>query len=98
MSLEVQQSYSYDPRAADVWACGIVLFAMLANTLPFSDNDLCHDPMFYLWTTDRDRFWKKLVLNPSDLAKSLLEGLLETNASLRLSAHDALKHPFFSSE
>ena len=29
---------SYDPRLADIWSCGIVLYAMICGFLPFEDK------------------------------------------------------------
>jgi 5'-AMP-activated protein kinase catalytic alpha subunit len=30
---------SYDPRLADIWSCGIVLYAMVCGFLPFEDKN-----------------------------------------------------------
>lgn len=35
--VEARQSYS--PLQADLWSCGIILFAMLSGHLPFCDAD-----------------------------------------------------------
>jgi serine/threonine protein kinase len=34
---EVVRGIPYDGRAADVWSCGVILFALLAGRLPFND-------------------------------------------------------------
>ena len=31
----------YSGFAADVWSSGVVLFAMLASAMPFSEQDIC---------------------------------------------------------
>lgn len=38
VSPEILHQYPYDPLSADVWACGVVLFAMVFGNLPFDDS------------------------------------------------------------
>ena len=40
---EVFLRCGYDGAKADVWACGVVLFALVAGRCPFNHKDT-HDP------------------------------------------------------
>lgn len=90
--------------AVDVWACGIVLFALLYNRMPWLDNPQrqFHDitamtklsseskPSIQLIQTVEER------LNTPPLLHSLLCGLLQPSPEKRLTARAALEHKLFS--
>eukprot|EP00178_Gracilaria_changii_P023452 TRINITY_DN70955_c0_g1_i1.p1 TRINITY_DN70955_c0_g1~~TRINITY_DN70955_c0_g1_i1.p1 ORF type:complete len:573 (-),score=102.12 TRINITY_DN70955_c0_g1_i1:1280-2884(-) len=90
--------------AVDVWACGIVMFALLYNRIPWIDQpqqqmrdvsamyQLSHKnkPSIHLVQTAEER------LATPPLLQSLLCALLQPTASKRLTARAALEHPLFA--
>ncbi|BGP57154.1 serine/threonine-protein kinase gin4 [Rhodotorula sphaerocarpa] len=37
---EIMEGVPYDGSKSDIWSCGVVLYALIARTLPFDDDDI----------------------------------------------------------
>lgn len=92
----IQRNYNFK---ADIWSCGVVLFFLLSGTTPFTGKrgEKC---------TYKDVF-RRILSNPIELkgkpwddiseqAKDLIMKLLERDPAKRLSAKQALQHPWVS--
>lgn len=71
----------YNPFAADVWAMGVLLFAMLNNKFPFHVADCNYTKL---------RFIKKF---PADLTK-LQEKIFDVDDNTRITMAQVLEHPW----
>ena len=85
----------YVGELADVWSCGIILYAMLCGTLPFEDdpNNQDGENMMLLYKYIME---SKLSF-PVDLsleAMDLLNRILETNPQKRASLQEIRTHMF----
>ena len=93
-SPEMIKGKKYNGLSVDLWACGIILFAMLCGYLPFDDNN-------------NDGLFKKIIeckidypdpvedeIELSDNALDLINKILTPNPKKRISIEEILEHPF----
>mmetsp|Transcript_42022 Transcript_42022/g.99617 ORF Transcript_42022/g.99617 Transcript_42022/m.99617 type:complete len:329 (-) Transcript_42022:90-1076(-) len=81
----------YTP-AVDMWSVGVILFMLLSGYSPFDDDNV--EALYGKIRSGKydadDPVWDGI----SDLAKDLVARLLTVDASHRLSAFEALQHPW----
>uniref|UniRef100_A0A8C4Y935 BR serine/threonine kinase 2 n=4 Tax=Testudinoidea TaxID=8486 RepID=A0A8C4Y935_9SAUR len=86
---EVIKGEKYDGRRADMWSCGVILFALLVGALPFDDDNLRQ----LLEKVKRGVFHMPHFIPPD--CQSLLRGMIEVEPEKRLSLEQIQKHPWF---
>ena len=77
----------------DTWSVGVILYMTLVGVAPFdgaTDEDIMHKIKIGKYNKNDIRF-----VEHSDEAKDLVYKLLEKNIEKRLSAKEALNHPWF---
>ena len=74
---------------ADVWSCGVVLFAMICGYLPFEDSNTT---VLYKKIIAGEYTLPKFV---SPLARDMLQRLLTTDPERRIKMKDVKTHPWF---
>ena len=87
---EMLEGHEYNGEATDVWSCGIILYAMLCGTLPFSESQ-------------EEIIVKKIKMHdytiPNYLskdAKDLLNHILIINPKERYNIKQIINHPWFN--
>ena len=78
----------------DEWACGIMMYILLADDPPF--NGETEEEIFIKILKDEVNFNIDPFKNISEDCIDLMKKLLEKNSKKRIKANQALKHPFFT--
>ncbi|KJH48378.1 kinase domain protein [Dictyocaulus viviparus] len=85
---EVIRGEKYDGRKADVWSCGVILYALLVGALPFDDDNLRN----LLEKVKKGMFHIPHFV-PSDV-QGLLRAMIEVDPAKRYSLADVFRHPW----
>lgn len=79
----------YDGAKADIWACGVILYVLLAGYLPFQDKNLMD---MYRKIYKAELKWPSWF---SSEARRLLRRILDPNPGTRISFSEILENPWF---
>jgi len=88
-SPQILQRRSYDPFMADVWAMGVVLFAMVNNKFPFHFGDR---KAMLKEQTDPNHLINRYTRKLSHDLKNLEERMFDPKENTRITFSDVLRH------
>jgi len=100
MAPEMFDLHGYDAMKADVWACGVILFIMFAGFPPFQAPKTTDWWFHKLKNNRHDLFWRahSRTVYFSDAFKDLVNKILCTDPSLRITLADIQKHEWYMGE
>ncbi|VDP67847.1 unnamed protein product [Echinostoma caproni] len=89
---EVIRGEKYDGRMADVWSCGVILYALLVGALPFDDDNLRN----LLEKVKKGVFHIPPFVSPD--CQSLLRSMIEVDPRKRITLKEVLEHKWVTSD
>jgi len=98
MAPEMFKNKGYDPRKADIWACGVIVFIMLAGFPPFQKPNTTDWWFQKLQSNRHALFWQAHTRNAyfSESTKDFINKILQPDPAKRITIDDIKKHPWFN--
>lgn len=78
---EILRGSPYNPKIADLWSLGVILYIILNKAMPFDDTNLVR--LYELQSNRRWKFRRKVVDGLSDKVKKVVTNLLEPDITKR---------------
>ncbi|XP_012144742.1 testis-specific serine/threonine-protein kinase 6 isoform X3 [Megachile rotundata] len=78
---EILRASPYNPKIADIWSLGVILYILLNKAMPFDDTDI--KSLYEQQTNRKWKFRSKVINSLSDHVKKLVTHLLEPNPHKR---------------
>lgn len=95
VSPEILMRQSYD-QMSDMWSCGCIVYLLLGGNLPFMGRS--QKELFRKIVVGKYEFDEETFGDVSDEAKDLVAKMLVTDPDQRISAGEALRHPWLKQE
>jgi serine/threonine protein kinase len=98
MAPEMFKSVGYDAEKSDIWAMGVILFIMLTGFPPFHKPNLSDWWLHKLANNKHALFWQahSRQMYFAENTKDLINKILATDPSKRISIADIKRHPWFN--
>ena len=87
-----ENAFAFNPMFVDIWSVGVVLFAMIAKSLPFglpTRKDVCYR---YIAANRLNLLVQHWKVNIHKDAVTLIQAMLQVNAAKRIKFDDVLSH------